>query len=70
MPGFYKKTGKNEVPALLPRGIYFDLVRERQLAVCEEWLCHVFPHPCIPDVADVAAKHFPTAELVGFPGPS
>ena len=60
---FQKTFGINEIPSLLPRGIYFDIRRHRSLTACEEWCCHGFPHLAVPEL-EPFAKHFPIPSLV------
>ncbi len=52
------------MPALLPRSIYFDLVRWRLICTLEEWLIHGYPHPDVPELADIARERFPCVALV------
>jgi hypothetical protein len=72
---FYKTFGQLNMPSLLPRSVYYDLVRDRSLCVAEEWVAHGFPHPEIAEVADLAAR-FPCKHLLnkfdagGVPQPS
>jgi hypothetical protein len=58
-PHFYKQAGTAAFPAILPRGLYFDVYRSRLVTTCEEWVINGWPHPAIPSIADVAAERCP-----------
>jgi hypothetical protein len=52
-------------PAVLPTGMYYDLVRRRAVTVCELWLAHGWPHPDVYAVRDFW-DYFPCPELVSM----
>ena len=51
------------LPALLPRCVFFDMVRRRQITVMELWVAQGYPHPDIAELQPIA-HHFPCPHLV------
>ena len=60
---YWGKIPTMHLPALLPRCVFFDLVRRRQISVTELWVAQGYPHPDVPELAHLA-HHFPSPHLV------
>jgi hypothetical protein len=61
--GYWGEVQTAIAPAVLPRHVIFDMVRERLVTVMEEWIMQGYPHPDAEPL-NALAEHFPIPQLV------